>query len=200
MNERIEIIDESIAGRRGDAAGPLPADMPRWMAAVITGIDAFSRWVGLLVCWLTLPLIGVMVFEIVARYAFTAPTVWAYDLSRMFYGAMFILGAGYALSKGVHVRSDFLYRAWSIRTQGRVDLALYLLCFIPTMIIFVYVSGEWAWKSVVREERGMDTAWMPLLGPIKSALPFGIALLLLQGISESLKSYYAATRGRWPNE
>jgi len=62
------------------------------------------------------------------------------------------------------------------------------------------VSTEWAWRAVDRGERGMDTAWMPLLGPIKSVLPIGILLLLLQGIAETLKSYYAATRGRWPIE
>ena len=61
---------------------------------------------------------GAMMYEVIARYLFTAPTVWAYDISRMVYGAMFVLGAGYALSKGVHIRSDFLYRKWSVRTQG----------------------------------------------------------------------------------
>jgi TRAP-type mannitol/chloroaromatic compound transport system permease small subunit len=200
MTDRIEITDESIAGRRGDLPAVLPPDVPNWMATTILAIDTTSRWVGLLACWLVVPLMAAMVFEIVARYAFTAPTVWAYDLSRMFYGSLFMLGAGYALSRGVHVRSDFLYRNWPVRTQGRVDLALYLICFLPTMVIFLWVSGEWAWQSVDRGERGMDTAWMPLLGPIKTVLPVGILLLLLQGISETLKSYYAATRGRWISE
>ena len=59
-----------------------------------------------------------MVYEVFARYYFTAPTVWAYDMSRMIYGAMFVLGAAYALSKGVHIRSDFLYRSWSVQHAG----------------------------------------------------------------------------------
>ena len=88
-------------------------------------IDTFSLWVGRAVAWLTVPLMFGIVYEVFARYWFTAPTVWAYDISRMLYGAMFILGAAYALSKGVHIRADFIYRRWSVQTQGRIDTALY---------------------------------------------------------------------------
>lgn len=200
MSQAPQHSDELIAGRRGDAPGGMPGNMPRWMAGTIVAIDRFSLWVGRLVSWITVPLIAALVYEITARYLFTAPTMWAYDLSRMMYGALFVLGSAYALSKGVHIRSDFLYRNWSVRTQGRVDVALYVLLYFPSMLVFLWVASHWAWVSVVREERGMDTAWMPLLGPIKSCLPIGIVFLLLQGISELLKAVYAARNGRWPNE
>ncbi len=192
-----QVADEIIAGRRSDFAR-MPIDMPKWMAATIVLIDAFSLWVGRITGWLILPLVIAMVYEVIARYAFTAPTMWVYDISRMLYGALFILGSGYALSKGVHIRSDFLYRKWSVKTQGKVDVALYLLCYFPAMLIFFWVAGEWAWTAVDRAERGMDTAWMPLLGPIKSCLPVGILFLIIQGVSELLKSIYAAKHGRWP--
>src|SRR3990172_11767535 len=99
-----------MAGGRTGAPGQLPPDMPRWMARTITAIDTLSLWTGKLVAWLILPLIFAMVYEIVARYYFLPPTISPYDLSRMVYGAHFMLGAAYALSKGVHIRSDFLYR------------------------------------------------------------------------------------------
>ncbi|MGE0875299.1 MAG: TRAP transporter small permease subunit [Burkholderiales bacterium] len=197
MADTNPVADELIAGRRDDIRR-MPEDMPRWMARIILGIDVFNSWIGRLAAWLTLPLMFAMVYEVFVRYAFTAPTSWAYDISRMIYGAMFVIGAGYALSKGVHIRSDFLYRNWSVRTQGRVDTALYVLCYFPAMLIFLWVATQWAWTAVDRGERGMDTAWMPLLGPIKSCLPFGILFLVIQGVSELLKSIYAATRGRWP--
>ncbi|MEZ5653024.1 MAG: TRAP transporter small permease subunit [Burkholderiaceae bacterium] len=199
MTEKLETADESIANRRSDDIDSLATDMPGWMRSTIVVIERISLWSGRLFGVLIVPLIFSMVYEIVVRRA-GSPTVWAYDLSRMLYGAMFVLGAGYALAKGVHIRSDFLYRNWSIRNQGRVDLALYVVFFLPTMLIFLWVAGEWAWQAVDRSERGMDTAWMPLLGPIKACLPLGILLLLLQGISETFKSWYAATRGRWPQE
>ncbi|MBK6982757.1 MAG: TRAP transporter small permease subunit [Betaproteobacteria bacterium] len=193
-----ELTDEMIAGRRADPGAGLPDDMPPWMSRTIVVIDTFSQWTGRVVSWLTLPLMLAMVYEVVARYAFTAPTMWAYDMSRMIYGALFILGAAYALSKGVHIRSDFLYRKWSVQTQGRVDTGLYLVFYFPSMIVFLWVASKWAWKAVENAERGMDTAWMPLLGPVKSCLPIGIAFLLIQGVSELLKSVHAARAGKWP--
>ena len=194
----LEVADELIAERRSRGPGDLPDDMPRWMARVITGIDWFSQWVGWIVCWLTVPLFLAMVYEVVARYAFTAPTMWAYDISRMLYGALFMLGAGYALSKGVHIRADFLYRNWSVRAQGRVDSALYLLLYFPGLAVFLWTSSDFAWLAWLRGERGMDTAWMPYMAPIKTVLPIGIILLMVQGVSETLKSLYAAHKGRWP--
>lgn len=192
------LTDEMIAGRRHDGAAALPDDMPRWMARTVLYLDKFSLFVGKVVSWLTLPLMLAMVYEVFMRYAFTAPTEWAYDISRMLYGALFVLGAAYALSKGVHIRSDFLYRKWSVQTQGKVDTALYLIFYFPSMIIFLWVSSKWAWASVLNDERGMDTAWMPLLGPIKSCLPIAVAFLIVQGVSELLKSIHAAKAGRWP--
>lgn len=198
MTESHNLADELIAGRRPDSHGHLPEDMPRWMSSIIVTIDTISLWTGRVVAWITLPLMLVVVYEVAARYLFTAPTRWAYDISRMLYGAMFVLGAAYALSKGVHIRADFIYRRWSVKTQGWVDTLLYVLCYFPTMGIFLWVSTEWAWISVSRGERGTDTAWMPLLGPLKSCVPIGISFLLLQGISELLKSVHAARKGEWP--
>lgn len=126
------------------------------------------------------------------------PTAWAYDVSRMLYGAMFMLGAAYALSRGVHIRADFIYRNWSDRTQAVVDTILYLTLFFPAMIMVLYFSVEFAYDTWDRGERAMDTAWMPHLGPIKTVLPVSIFFLIIQGISEVLKCFYAISKGRWP--
>ena len=198
MSEPPDLTDEMIAGRRPDSHDHLPDDMPRWMSSIIVTIDTISLWTGRVVAWITLPLMLVIVYEVTARYLFTAPTRWAYDISRMLYGAMFVLGAAYALSKGVHIRADFIYRRWPVKTQGWVDTLLYVVCYFPTMLIFLWVSTEWAWVSLSRGERGTDTAWMPLLGPLKSCVPIGISFLILQGISELLKSVHAARKGKWP--
>jgi TRAP-type mannitol/chloroaromatic compound transport system permease small subunit len=194
-----ELTDEMIAGRR-QLTGRMPDDMPVWMARVIGAVDRLNFWIGRIVSWMVLPIMFAMVYEVVARYAFTAPTVWAFDISRMFYGAMFVLGAAYGLSRGVHIRSDFLYRDWSVRTQARVDAALYIVFFFPSMLLLLWVSFDWAWTALVRGERGMDTAFAPLLGPVRTALPIGVFLLILQGVSELLKCLYAASRGRWPDQ
>jgi len=196
---KLDISDEMIAERRSES-GKMPDDMPRWMASTIINIDKFSKWTGNVVCWLTIPLMLAMVYEVLARKLFTSPTMWAYDMSRFLYGALFMLGAGYALSKGVHIRADFLYRNFKVKTQGIVDTSLYIIFYFPGLLFFLYMTTVFVGESIMRGERGMDTAWMPYMWPIKSSLWFGILFLLIQGISELFKSYYAATRGKWPNK
>ena len=207
---KLDISDVMIAERRG-GLGKMPDDMPKWMAKSITSIDKFSKITGNIVCWILMPLILAMTYEVFARKLFLAPTIWAYDISRFLYGALFMLGAGYALSKGVHIRADFLYRNWKVRNQAKVDLFLYLLFFFPGFLVFFWVSFDYAYTSIcgrsdlmeclggkVRIQRAMDTTWMPIMWPLKSCMPIGAFLLLIQGISEVLKSYYAFVKGRWP--
>ena len=196
---RLDISDEMIAERRG-GSGKMPDDMPTWMSKTIVGIDRFSKAIGNIVCWLTIPLILGMVYEVFARKLFLSPTIWAYDMSRFLYGALFMLGAGYALSKGVHIRADFLYRNFKVKTQGTVDFWLYLLFYFPGLLVFLYMTIGFVQESIMRGEKGMDTTWMPYMWPIKSCLWFGIVFLLIQGISELLKSYYAMTKGKWPDK
>ena len=85
---KLDISDEMIAERRG-GSGKMPDDMPLWMAKSITSIDKFSKWIGNIVCWILMPLIFAMTYEVLARKLFLAPTIWAYDISRFLYGALF---------------------------------------------------------------------------------------------------------------
>jgi len=197
-NNKLDISDEMIAERR-QGMGKMPDDMPKWMANTINTIDKSSKWIGNVVCWITVPLMFAMVYEVFARKLFLAPTMWAYDMSRFFYGALFMLGAGYALSRGVHIRADFLYRNFKVKNQGLIDFWLYLLFYFPGLLFFFYMTTGFVIESIQRGERGMDTAWMPFLWPIKACLWFGILFLLIQGISELFKSYYAWRKGKWPD-
>ena len=196
---KLDISDEMIAERRG-GSGKMPDNMPSWMAKSIVGIDKFSKWIGSIVCWILMPLIFAMTYEVLARKLFLAPTIWAYDISRFLYGALFMLGAGYALSRGVHIRADFLYRNFKIKNQGLIDFWLYLLFYFPGLIVFFYMTFGFVVESIQRGERGMDTTWMPYMWPIKTCLLIGIIFLLIQGFSELLKSYWAAKEGEWPGE
>lgn len=218
----LEIADELIAERRSAAPGQLPDDMNPIHRKIIGFIDTMNDWVGKTICWFIVPLCLAMVYEVVVRKFGTspvgwfnelvrvltnpeapselqpAPTLWAYDVSRMLYGSMFMLGAGYALARGVHIRADFLYRNWSDRAQGIIDLFLYVTLYFIGMGFLLWYGIDYAWSAWSRGERAMDTAWMPQLGPVRTAIPLGAFFLILQGVSESLKSWYAATRGRWP--
>ena len=188
----LDIADELIAERRAVDPGDTPADMHPLARAIVGHIDILNNWVGKLTCLLLLPVIGAMVYEVVARKLFIAPTDWAYDTSRMFSGAMFMLGAGYALMRGVHIRADFLYRNWSPQTQALVDTGLYLLFYFPAMLFFLWISTDYTIKAWVSWERSMDTTLMAPLAPARTAMPLGALLLLLQGVAELLRCLHIA--------
>jgi TRAP-type mannitol/chloroaromatic compound transport system permease small subunit len=166
------------------------------LVRAIRTIDAISDWSGRIFAWLVLPLIGVMTWEICVRYV-ARPTQWAYELSYMLYGAMFMLGAAYTLYRGSHIRTDFLYQTWSVRTQATVDALCYLLLFFPGIAIFLWFGTGFAWQSWVREERSVNSAWMPVIYPLKTVLPIATAMLLLQGVAEFLKCIHALRTGEW---
>ena len=196
VKETLDITDELIAERRTSLK--MPKDMAPWMAKTIEFIDLNMLRIGKVICWMVIPLIFAMTFEVIGRHFFNRPTLWAYDVTRMIAGAFFMLGAGYALSKGIHIRADFLYRNFKTKNQGRIDFWLYLIFYFPGLIVFLYMTTGFLQESIMRGEKGMDTAWMPYMWPIKSCLWFGIVFLLVQGISELFKSYWAATKGKWP--
>ena len=141
-DDALDVTDELIAQRHAGAPGALPEDMAAWMRGGITALDALSLWVGRVVCLLLVPLMLAMVYEVVARKVFVAPTDWAFDVSRMLCGAMFMLGAGYALMRGVHIRADFIYRLWRPRHQAAIDGLLYVVLFFPSMAAFAWVAGD----------------------------------------------------------
>jgi TRAP-type mannitol/chloroaromatic compound transport system permease small subunit len=158
-------------------------------------IDRFTDAVGLAVAWLNVPLVLAVVYEVIARYFFSAPTIWSYDVTYMLYSAVFMLGAAYALHKGAHIRTDFFFERWSIRTRGRIDSVAYLCLFFPSLIVFFFVSADDAWYAFRIGETSEQTPWRPLLWPFKSIIPLTCLLLIVQGVSEVIKSLHAALTG-----
>jgi TRAP-type mannitol/chloroaromatic compound transport system permease small subunit len=170
------------------------ASSPQLLA--VTGrIDWFTDRFGLLVAWLNLPLVLAVSYEVVARYFFRAPTIWSYDVTYMLYGTIFMLGAAYALHKGAHIRTDFFFEHWSTRTRGLIDSTAYLIFFFPSLIVFFFVSGEEALYAFRIGETSEQTPWRPILWPFKMVVPLTCFLLLVQGISETIKSLHAASTG-----
>src|SRR5918992_3091647 len=162
----------------------------------IAAIDRFSEWIGAAVARLTVPLVIAVAWEVTARYVFAAPTVWSFDVTYMLYGAMFMLGAAYALRVGAHIRTDFFWERWSLRTRGVIDSVAYVVFFFPGIALFLWVGWDEAWYAYEIGEMSEQTPWRPLLWPLKACVPLAAALLLLQGLSELTKGLYAALTGR----
>src|SRR5437764_7349743 len=158
-------------------------------------IDRFTDTTGMWLAWLNLPLVAAVSYEVIARYLFNAPTLWSFDVTYMLYGTIFMLGAAYALHKGAHIRTDFFYEKWTPKTQGMVDSISYVVFFFPSLIMFLVASGNEAWYSFSIHETSEQTPWRPILWPYKSVVPLTCIFLMVQGVSETIKSVYAWRAG-----
>ena len=161
------------------------------LSKTIRVIDKFTDTTGTWVAWLNIPLMLAVSWEVGARYLFNAPTIWSFDVTYMLYGTIFMLGAAYALHKGAHIRTDFFFEKWSTRTKGVIDSIAYIVFFFPSIFTFLIVSGAEGWYAFEIGETSEQTPWRPILWPFKWVVPLACLLLLIQGVSETIKSVYA---------
>jgi len=171
------------------------AELSPGLVGTVRAIDRFTDTTGTWIAWLNLPLVLVVCYEVAARYFFGAPTIWSFDLTYMLYAAIFMLGAAFALHKGAHIRTDFFFEQWSIRTRGIIDSVAYIVFFFPSLAVFLAVSGNEAWYAYLISETSEQTPWRPILWPFKAVVPLTCLLLMVQGVSETLKSLYAWRTG-----
>ena len=156
---------------------------------VVHAIDAVSTAAGWLAGWFIVPMTIAVTWEVIARYAFNAPTKWSYDVGYMLYGAQFMLAAAYTLRQGGHIRTDVFYERWSPRVRATVDAIGYVLFFFPGMLFIFYagyVEARQAWE--IGERTGLRIGSVPVLMYwLKAVIPVTALLLLLQGVSELLR-------------
>ncbi len=171
------------------------AEQSLGLIRTVQRIDRFTDTTGVWIAWLNLPLVLAVSYEVIARYAFNAPTIWSFDVTYMLYGTIFMLGAAYALHKGAHIRTDFFYDNWTVKTKGMVDSISYLVFFFPSIVMFLIASSGEAWYAFGIGETSEQTPWRPILWPYKTVVPVTCVLLLIQGISETIKSVYAWRMG-----
>jgi TRAP-type mannitol/chloroaromatic compound transport system permease small subunit len=165
------------------------------LLSMIRIIDGFTDRTGTIISWLSVPLVLGVAYEVLARYLFNAPTIWAYDATYMLYGSLFMLGAAYALHKGAHIRTDFFWEKFSTRRKGLIDTISYIVFFFPSLIMLLLISWtefHYAWQI---NETSDQTPWRPVLWPFKFVVPLACLLLLIQGVSELIKSIYMVRTG-----
>ena len=174
----------------------MPNDFPAGFYTTIRRIDRFIDATGRLVSLAMLFLVASISYECFSRYLFNAPTIWVLDTSYIANGSAFMLGCAYALLKGAHVRTDILWDKYSERKKGAIDLASYVLLFYPTMIVFFTISVDDAWYAFRIGETSEQSPWRPILWPFRASVPLAALLLMVQGLSETLKSWYQFKTGR----
>src|SRR5213079_2330914 len=161
-------------------------------------IDEVSYWSGKAFAWLIVGLTFVVSIEVFKRYVLNAPTAWIFDLDNMLYGTLFMMCGAYTLAAAGHVRADFVYIYMRPRGQAALDLALYLLFFIPGILGLIYAGYDYAALSWRIGEHSTVTAEGPPVYHFKSVIPLAGALVMLQGLAEIARCILTIRTGRWP--
>lgn len=168
------------------------------MTRLLLFIDLLSSWVGKCFGWLILVLTFGVSYEVFVRYVLGAPTTWAFDISYITYGAMFLMAGAYTLSRNGHVRADIFYRLWRPKVQATVDLILYFIFFFPAVVAFMWAGWNFAKLSVMFKELSIfSPAGIPIF-PLKALIPVTGFLLFLQGIADVIRCILCIRSGAWP--
>ena len=169
------------------------------MQKLLLTIDKISTFVGKTFSWLIVSLTLLITWEVFSRYAISNPHAWAFDVMIMMYGTLFMMAGAYTLAKNGHVRGDVLYGFFPPRLQAGLDLALYILFFIPGVIALAWAGYTYAAESWAINEHSNITAEGPPIYPFKTIIPIAGAFLLLQGIVEIIRCVTCLKQGDWPS-
>lgn len=159
------------------------------------GIDRISETTAGLAIYLVVLLTAILGYEVVARYLFSSPTKWSYDLSYMIGGTYFLLGEAYTLKKGRQVSIDIFYSRFTFRTRALIDVIFYLVFFFPLWIGIIYYLVPFVYFSFQVQERSMQGYWQPIIYPFKAVMLLGVCLLFLQGVAEFIRRLKVAMQG-----
>lgn len=156
--------------------------------------ERFSAILGVFGRLAIFTLIAAMLYEVVARYAFGAPTLWAFDISYMLNGSIFLLGAAYSLKQDAHVRIDFLSQRFPIKVQQWLNGLVYLLVMAPLGFAFTWVAGQKAFKAFVTGELEHVSPWAPHVWPFYLVIAIGLFAFSVQFIIEAFNYLSGAKR------
>jgi TRAP-type mannitol/chloroaromatic compound transport system permease small subunit len=148
-------------------------------------MDATSRAVGKVVMFLIFGMIAILLYETVSRTVFNRPHIWSVESAQFVMAAYYLLGGGYSLLIGSHVRMDLLYDRWSAKGKAVADVITF---FIALLYLVVLTYGGWQGiLYAIKYKQVTYSAWAPQVAPIKIIMQIGIVMMLLQLVAEFIK-------------
>ncbi len=169
------------------AAGAVIAVIRRDIWAFIRPIESITKFFGYLSACI-IPLLAVLIaYEVISRYAFQAPTPWAFEISYMLMGTCFLLAIAFCLQLRRHIRVDFLYDHVSPKTRASIDFVGYVFFLLPMLLWCSW--GLWVYflEAYKVNEVSGESAWNPIIWPFKFTFAFGFYLFGMQTVAEICK-------------
>lgn len=158
-------------------------------------LDSISERTGLIFIWLISVVLAIMIYEVISRRILHDPHVWTFEIITLFSAAHFMLLAAFALRHRAHVSIDIIYLRFSPKGQAVLDIVAYLLFFFPFVFVLFKVGFDSASASWATGETTL-TAHLPIVLPtLKTIIPVAALLLLIQGLSNLVRSVLFVARG-----
>ncbi|MBT9143136.1 MAG: hypothetical protein DDT29_01535 [Dehalococcoidia bacterium] len=169
--------------------------MMKKLRALLSAIDAISENTGKFCSWFMVIVVLIILYEVVMRAAFGRPTVWAFELSIMLWGAYFVLLPAWTHKEGGHVALDVISSRFPLRIKAIIDLVFCLvLCFTWVGALVLAGTDFAATSWGIRE--GTGSPWNPPIYPLKTMLPIGFALLGIQCLARFIRDLIILIRGK----
>ncbi len=168
------------------------------MRAYINFADQFVVWIGRAFAWGIFILTAAVMYEVIMRYFFNAPTLWAFDFTIQMYGAVFMMGGASAMSTKTHVKADMYYNRLSEKGQAILDLVLFICFYAPGVFALTYAGYFYAKKAWIVHETSWNSPAQIQIYFSKSLIPIAGLLLLIIGISEIFRCIICIKTGKWP--
>jgi len=153
----------------------------RALKAVLAAIDATSRFAGVVAMGLFFLLLGLLTYGVISNAIFNSPAIWLMEMAQFTMAAYYVVGGGYTLQQGAHVRMDLLYGRWTPRVRSGVDVftGLFLMFFLGVLVWGGVQSSMYA----LQYNQKNYSSWSPPLAPIKIIVTAGMFLMLLQAFA-----------------
>lgn len=149
-------------------------------------VDGVNEKVGRYTCWLAVPMMLIILYEVTSRYIFNMPTIWAWDSTKLTLLLYVTLAAGYGMVHNVYIRVDFLFAKMPPKVQTWVDLVLANSLFFFFFSILLWQTGHEVVNSWGAHER-IESLWAPKFYPVKTVAFIGVFLMWLQGIVNAIR-------------
>ena len=171
----------------------MPGRAASYALSVSRLIDAANAVLGRSVSWLTVVLVVLTCAVVLLRYAFGIGATAIQEGVMYAHALVFMGAAAWAVQRDAHVRVDIFYRRQSPRRQALTDLAGTLLLMLPMCLFLAWTCWDYVAVSWARSERSADAGGLPFVFLHKSIILLLIGSLLLQAVSQIIKTLCVLT-------
>lgn len=163
------------------------------LAKVAQRLDDINQAIGMSVAWFALFMVLVQFLVVVLRYVFGYGSIFLQESTIYLHGLLFMLGAGYTLLRGGHVRVDVFYNAAAPKTKAAIDLFGVCCFLIPVCLTIGWFSFPYTVNSWKILESSNESSGIPAVFILKSSILVFCTLMILQGVSLAIRSLTVLT-------